>query len=92
MSSSSGGDTVFVNHQPMFYIYGQVQKAGQYRLERNMTVMQALAVGGGITTKGTRRGIVLHRRDAHGKVNEIEVSLDDDVKDSDVIYVKESLF
>jgi polysaccharide biosynthesis/export protein len=88
----SGGDTVFVNHQPMFYIYGQVQKAGQYRLERDMTVMQALAVGGGITTKGTRRGIVLHRRDAHGKVNETEVSLDDDVKDSDVIYVKESLF
>jgi polysaccharide export outer membrane protein len=88
----SGGDTVFVNHQPMFYIYGQVQKAGQYRLERDMTVMQALAVGGGITTKGTRRGIVLHRRDAHGKVNELEVSLDDDVKDSDVIYVKESLF
>jgi polysaccharide export outer membrane protein len=88
----SGGDTVFVNHQPMFYIYGQVQKPGQYRLERGMTVMQALAVGGGITTKGTRRGIALHRRDAHGKVNEIEVSLDDDVKDSDVIYVKESLF
>jgi len=88
----SGGDTVFVNHQPMFYIYGQVQKPGQYRLERNMTVMQALAVGGGITGKGTRRGIVLHRRDVHGKVNEIEVSLDDDVKDSDVIYVKESLF
>jgi polysaccharide biosynthesis/export protein len=88
----AGGDTVFVNHQPMFYIYGQVQKPGQYRLERDMTVMQALAVGGGITGKGTRRGIVLHRRDAHGKVNEIEVSLDDDVKDSDVIYVKESLF
>lgn len=88
----SGGDTVFVSHQPMFYIYGQVQKSGQYRLERDMTVMQALAVGGGITTKGTRRGIVLHRRDAHGKVNEIEVSLDDDVKDADVIYVKESLF
>ncbi len=88
----AGGDTIFVNHQPMFYIYGQVQKPGQYRLERGMTVMQALAVGGGITTKGTRRGIVLHRRDAHGKVNEIEVSLDDDVKDADVIYVKESLF
>jgi polysaccharide export outer membrane protein len=88
----SGGDTVFVNHEPMFYIYGQVQKPGQYRLERNMTVMQALAVGGGITTKGTRRGIVLHRRDAHGKVDEVEVSLDDDVKDADVIYVKESLF
>ena len=87
-----GGDTVFVNRASLFYIYGQVQKPGQYRLERDMTVMQALAVGGGITGKGTRRGIVLHRRDAHGKVNEVEVSLDDDVKDFDVIYVKESLF
>jgi polysaccharide biosynthesis/export protein len=88
----AGGDTVFVNRQPMFYIYGEVQRAGQYRLERDMTVMQALAVGGGVTTKGTRRGMVLHRRDAHGKVNEVEVKLDDDVKDADVIYVKESLF
>ena len=87
-----GGDTVYVNRQPAFYIYGEVQHAGQYRLERDMTVMQALAVGGGVTTKGTRRGIVLHRRDAHGKVNEIDVKLDDDVKDADVIYVKESLF
>jgi polysaccharide export outer membrane protein len=88
----AGGDTVFVTRQPVFYIYGEVQHAGQYRLERDMTVMQALAVGGGVTTKGTRRGIVLHRRDAHGKVNEIDVKLDDDVKDADVIYVKESLF
>jgi polysaccharide biosynthesis/export protein len=88
----AGGDTVYVNRQPVFYIYGEVQHAGQYRLERDMTVMQALAVGGGVTTKGTRRGIVLHRRDPHGKVNEIDVKLDDDVKDADVIYVKESLF
>jgi polysaccharide biosynthesis/export protein len=83
---------VYVNRQPVFYIYGEVQHPGQYRLERDMTVMQALAVGGGVTTKGTRRGIVLHRRDAHGKVNETDVKLDDDVKDMDVIYVKESLF
>lgn len=88
----AGGDTVYVSRQQVFYIYGEVQHAGQYRLERGMTVMQALAVGGGVTTKGTRRGIVLHRRDEHGKVNETDVKLDDDVKDSDVIYVKESLF
>jgi polysaccharide biosynthesis/export protein len=88
----AGGDTVYVNRQPVFYIYGEVQHAGQYRLEHDMTVMQALAVGGGVSTKGTRRGIVLHRRDPHGRVNEIDVKLDDDVKDADVIYVKESLF
>jgi polysaccharide export outer membrane protein len=86
------GDTLFVNRAPMFYIYGQVQRPGQLRLERGMTVMQALASGGGITGKGTSRGIVLHRRDASGKVRELSASLDDDVRDEDVIYVKESLF
>jgi polysaccharide export outer membrane protein len=76
----------------LFYIYGQVQKPGQFRLERGMTVMQALAAGGGLTEKGTTRGVVLHRRDAKGKVQEESVSLDDDVRDQDVIYVKVSIF
>lgn len=88
----AGGDTLFVNRASMFYIFGQVQRPGQYRLERGMTVMQALASGGGVTGKGTSRGIVLHRRDAKGKVKEESVSLDDDMRDEDVIYVKESLF
>jgi polysaccharide biosynthesis/export protein len=87
-----GGDTLFVNRAPMFYIYGQVQKPGQYRLEKSMTVMQALADGGGVTGKGTSRGLVLHRRDAQGKVKELSTSLDEDVHDQDVIYVKESVF
>ncbi|HEX3397900.1 MAG TPA: polysaccharide export protein EpsE [Steroidobacteraceae bacterium] len=87
-----GGDTLYVSRAPMFYIYGQVQKPGQYRLERGMTVIQALATGGGVTGKGTQRGIVRHRRDPNGKVREEGVSLDDDVQDRDVIYVKESLF
>jgi polysaccharide export outer membrane protein len=87
-----GGDTLFVSRAPMFYIYGQVQKPGQYRLERGMTVIQALATGGGVTGKGTQRGIVRHRRDPNGKVKEDGVSMDDDVQDRDVIYVKESLF
>jgi polysaccharide export outer membrane protein len=87
-----GGDTLYVYRAPEFYIYGQVQKPGQYRLEPGMTVMQALASGGGVTGKGTQRGIVRHRRDASGKVKEESVTLDEDVQDKDVIYVKESLF
>jgi polysaccharide biosynthesis/export protein len=88
----AGGDTLFVNRAPQFYIYGQVQKPGGYRLEKGMTVMQALATGGGITGKGTTRGIVLHRRDANGKVKDSKVNLDTELKDQDVVDVKESLF
>ncbi len=88
----SGGDTLFVNRAPQFYIYGQVQRPGGYRLEKGMTVRQALATGGGITGKGTTRGIVLHRRDASGKVTDSKVNLDADMQDQDVLDVKESLF
>jgi polysaccharide export outer membrane protein len=87
-----GGDTVFVPRAPTFYIYGQVQHPGSFRLEKSMTVMQALATGGGVTGKGTARGIVLHRRESDGKVKELGASLDQDIQDQDVIYVKESVF
>ncbi len=35
----SGGDTIYVPRAPQFYIYGEVQKPGMYRLERNMTAV-----------------------------------------------------
>lgn len=88
----AGGDTLFVNRAPQFYIYGQVQKPGGYRLDKGMTVMQAIATGGGLTGKGTTRGIVLHRRDPSGKVKDSRVSLDAELKDQDVLDVKESMF
>jgi polysaccharide export outer membrane protein len=88
----AGGDTLFVNRGAQFYIYGQVQRPGGYRLEKGMTVMQALATGGGITGKGTTRGIVLHRREANGKVKETKVGLDSELQDQDVLDVKESMF
>jgi polysaccharide biosynthesis/export protein len=87
-----GGDTLFVNRAPMFFVYGQVQRPGGYRLEKGMTVMQAVATGGGMTGKGSSRNVELHRRDAAGKLKESSVKLDVELQDQDVIYVKESLF
>ena len=88
----SGGDILYIGRASVFYIYGQVGHSGAFRLERGMTVMQTLAAGGGITAKGTTRGVVIHRRDATGKVKELATSLDDPVQEDDVIFVKESLF
>jgi polysaccharide export outer membrane protein len=86
------GDTIFVHRAPMVYVYGEVQKGGAYRIEPNMTVMQAIAMGGGVTPRGTERGIKINRRDARGSVNRIDAGLTDAVQPDDVIYVRESLF
>ena len=85
------GDTVFVQKAPLVYIYGEVQRAGAYPLAQNMTVMQALALGGGVTVRGTERGIQISRRSGSG-VNRIDARLTDRVQPDDVIHVKESLF
>jgi polysaccharide biosynthesis/export protein len=88
----SGGDTLYVNKAPVFYIYGEAQRAGAYRVERGMTVMQALAAGGGPTVRGSQNRLRLHRRDANGKVIETVPQLTDLVRSDDVIYVRESIF
>jgi polysaccharide export outer membrane protein len=86
------GDMLFVNRAPIFYIYGEVQKPGAFRLEHGMTVMQALATGGGLTPKGTRRGLTIHRHRADGTIEVLEPKLDDLIDVDDVINVRESLF
>jgi polysaccharide export outer membrane protein len=88
----ANGDTIFVDRQPLVYIYGEVQRPGPLRLERGMTVMQALATGGGLTPRGTQKGLRVHRKVAGGKIDVIEPSLDDKVQDGDVVFVRESLF
>lgn len=86
------GDTVYVPRAPMAYIYGEVQRPGTFRIERNMTILQALAQGGGLTLRGTKRNIQLDRRDEKGNVIKIYPKLTDLVMQDDVIYVRESLF
>jgi polysaccharide export outer membrane protein len=86
------GDTVYVPRAPMFYIYGEVQRPGTFRIERNMTVLQALVQGGGLTPRGTMRNIQLDRRDEKGEIKKMYPKLTDLVIQDDVIYVRESLF
>ncbi len=88
----NGGDILFVDRAPRFYIYGEVQRPGPLRLERQMTVLQALSAGGGLTQRGTERGIRIKRRDTSGKIQILETKHDDLVQVDDVIYVKESIF
>ena len=85
-------DVVWVDRAPMVYIYGEVQRPGSLRLERDMTMLQVLAAAGGLTQRGTERGIKVHRRDASGQVQVLQPDINDKLQANDVVYVKESLF
>lgn len=85
-------DLIYVDRAPRFYIYGEVQRAGVYSLERNMTVIQGLSVGGGLTQRGTERGLRIQRRDAQGNLQILSVNPSDLIQPDDVIYIRESLF
>ncbi len=86
-----GGDVIYIPEMDVFYIYGQVQRSGRYRLERGMRVTQALAVGGGITDHGSEKDIQI-QRNINGKITTLDVGLTDEILKDDVIYVKESFF
>lgn len=88
----TNGDVIYVARAPMFYIYGEVQHQGAYRLQRDMSVLQALAVGGGLTARGTDSGLKIERRDANGQPQSLSAGLEELVQPNDVIRVKERLF
>ena len=86
------GDTIYVGRAPQIYVHGEVHRGGAFRVEKDMTVMQAIALGGGITPRGTTRGLEIHRKNGDGQVQRMNARLTDTVQVDDVIYVKESLF
>ena len=87
-----GGDTVSVERAPVFYISGEVARSGAYRVEPDMTVAQAIAVGGGITPRGSEWRLKMRRMNEKGKLVESSAKLQDRVRPDDVIIVKEALF
>jgi polysaccharide export outer membrane protein len=86
------GDVIWVERAPMVYMYGEIARPGPLRLERGMSLVQALAGAGGITQRGTARGLKVHRRDANGNVQILDVQMNDPLRADDVVYVRESVF
>jgi polysaccharide export outer membrane protein len=86
------GDTVFVPSAPQFYIYGEVRQPGAYALTPGMTAAQALSLGGGLTVRGSDRGIRVERRSADGTVRTYNIRGQDPLQANDVLRVPESWF
>ncbi len=88
----SKGDFILVPKMDTYYIYGEVRRPGMYRLEREMTVMQAVSIGGGVTDRGSLKGMEVTRKRADGSEQKVRLQLNDKLQPNDVLYVKERLF
>ena len=63
-------------------------------MKRSLTALALViaAAAGGLTQRGTERGIKVHRRDASGQVQVLQPDINDKLQANDVVYIKESLF
>ncbi len=86
------GDIAFVPRMEEFFVYGEVRNPGVYRLRSGMTVIQALSASGGLTERGTDKGIVVTRRSQDGENGNIAVGMNDLLQPDDVLIIKEGLF
>ncbi len=85
------GDTLFVPKAQAFYITGQVRNPGSYVLDPGMTVLQAISLAGGLTDRGSDRGIKAVRI-IDGKRKEVDVKLTDLVQADDTIQIRQRFF
>jgi len=86
------GDIAYVPEMKEFFVYGEVRNPGIYRLRPGMTVIQGLSASGGLTARGSDKGISVTRRRANGSLGRVKVELNDRLRPDDVLIVREGLF
>jgi polysaccharide export outer membrane protein len=87
------GDKLVVPHALEYSITGEVRRPGNYRLDANLTVTQAIGKAGGVTIWATnRRNFEIERKGADGRQQVVKVSAADFVEPDDVIRVKGRYF
>lgn len=85
------GDTIFVPKAESIFIFGQVRNPGSFPVKRGTTVLQALALAGGLTDRGSTSRVRIIRI-LQGKKTEINVRASDTVEPGDTVIVRERLF
>ena len=86
-----GGETVFVPRAETVYVIGAVKTPGTYPIREQTTVLQAIALAGGLTERGSFRALRIVRQSDPGK-KRVKVTLDELLQAGDTIVVGERLF
>lgn len=85
------GDTVFVPKASTFFITGEIRASGSYVWQRGLTIRQAIALGGGLTDRGSDNRIKIERQ-VGDRLVEIDASLTDVVQPGDTIRIGRRFF
>jgi polysaccharide export outer membrane protein len=85
------GDVIFVPKAETFYISGLVRNPGSYVLDPGMTVEQAIALAGGLTDRGSDRGIIVTRK-VNGIAVDLGVNKVEKVQPGDTIKIRGRFF
>ncbi len=87
------GDTIYVPKANYFFVFGEVQKPGSYKLEKGLklTILKAISLAGGFTDKAAK-GKVKITREADGKQVTFKADMNTEVLPHDIIIVPESFF
>ena len=91
MSFSVENDTIYIPKSDFFYVLGEVSNPGQYKLEKDITVLKAISRAGGHTKKANLKKITIIRV-AGGREKEHHALLSDPVLPDDIIKIPESFF
>ena len=84
-------DTIIVPPAERVYVSGYVKTPGSYVIRPGMTVAQAIAEAGGVTERGSTRGIKIVRKDSQGREIELDAKMSDVVRPDDLIRVRQRL-
>lgn len=74
-----------------FYIYGEVNKPGEYQYQPGLTLRKAVALAGGFTDRASRSGMMIIREKDPQRLEQ-KLVLEDRVGPGDVIKINQSFF
>jgi len=84
------GDTIFVAKAERFFVTGHVRNPGAFTWERGITVLQAVSLAGGLSDRGSSRGIKVIRI-VEGEKKEMGVKLSDFLEPGDTLVIRQRL-
>lgn len=84
-------DTIIVPPAPLVYVSGYVKQPGSFPIRPGMTVRQAITEAGGVSERGSTRGIKIVRKDKTGKEVEIDADMSTLVQPNDTIKIRARL-